>query len=180
MAVRPPVRPGDWERMPGTGGPAEIVARLRRSGHAGPVVAMGADLTPWVDALRSAGVNLSIAKPFDEDRLLVTLAAAAALSLGDQSDDVPLHSDLAAQDGMEGLLAQFCRRVQESVAALQHHVGAGDVAAVRHACLALRGSAGGGYGFPCITASAAIGRTAALCRRASAKRPPPADPAPGH
>ena len=171
------------------GGPTAAVAGLRQAGYAGPIVATGADLTPWVDRLRAAGVELSLSKPTDEDRLLVTLNAA----LTGGGDDEPLHSTLAAQDGMEPLLVAFCRRVQQVAAELQQHVSAARVDHVRRACVALRGSAGG-YGYAPVTAAAAeavrsldasgdVGEAAApidhllaLCRRVSAKRPPAASP----
>ena len=181
----------DVDPRAGGDGADGAVERLRRAGYAGPIVATGADLAPWVDRLRAAGVEVTIAKPYDEDRLLVALSAA--LTMGAGPDEDPLYSDLAAQDGIEPLLAAFCRRVQQVLGELRAHVTAGRVIEVRHACVGLRGSAGG-FGFPSITAAAAeavkaldasgdvgeareaINRMTALCRRASAKRPPAAVP----
>ena len=164
------------------------VSQLRRAGYAGPIVATGADLAPWLDRLRAVGVELSIAKPYDENRLLVVLSAALAMSGG--ADDVALYSDLAAQDGMEPLLVQFCRRVQDVVTELQQHVKVANADEVRLACVTLRGSAGG-YGFPSISTAAAeavkaldasgdvgealpaIDHLESLCRRVTARRPAP-------
>ena len=113
-------------------------------GYAGPIVATGADLTPWIDRLRAAGVEATIPKPYDEDRLLVVLHAALTMGAGPDAD--PLYSDLAAQDGIEPLLAAFCKRVQQVLGDLHKLTAAGNVSEVRHACVGLRGSAGG-YGF---------------------------------
>ena len=181
----------DVDPRRGEDGADGAVARLRGAGYAGPIVATGADLTPWVDRLRAAGVEVTIPKPYDEDRLLVVLHAALTMGAGPDAD--PLFSDLAAQDGIEPLLAAFCKRVQQVLSDLHHQAAARNVSEVRQTCVGLRGSAGG-YGFPSITAAAAdavkaldasgdvgeareaLNRLTALCRRASARRPPDAVP----
>ena len=68
----------DVDPRAGGAGLAGAVGRLRGAGYAGPLMATGADLTPWADHLHAAGVELSIAKPYEEHRLLATLAAALA------------------------------------------------------------------------------------------------------
>ncbi len=166
----------------------QTVQELRQAGYAGPIVATSADLAPWVDRLRGMGIELSIAKPFDVAHLLPVLSAA--LNSNGGPEDAPLHSDLAGQDGMDNLLSQFCNRVGQLTAEMHQHVLAKDVEQVRLDCVTLRGSAGG-YGFPTVSAAAAeavkaldgsgdvdeagvaLSKLQALCRRMSARRPPP-------
>ena len=157
-----------------------VMAELRAAGYAGPFVVVSDADEDRLDRARSAGAGGTVdtqfvAKPYAAGQLLAALAVALTREADDgepmpeptlaTTDEVPLHSQLAGQDGMAPLLRSFRDRARAAAADLERlmeaadrtdHAGLTDgrpLATVRQLCQMLRG-AGRGYGYPAVSAAA--------------------------
>ena len=131
-----------------------MIRTVRGAGHRGPIVVISGTSAARLDAVRGGPSNVehTLAKPYESDQLMATLAAALDVNGLDPAD--LLYSDLSQQEGTAELLATFCDRVAAAMRDFRRHVQAGHLDEVHLTCDMLKGSAGG-YGYPAVSAAAA-------------------------
>ena len=129
------------------------VTAVRSAGHRGPIVVVSGATAARLEALRTGplAVEHTLAKPYDAEQLMTTLAAALEVGGVDEADLI--YSDLSQQDGLGDLLTTFCDRVGAAMREFRQHVRAGRLDDVHLVCDMLRGSAGG-YGYPALSTAA--------------------------
>jgi CheY-like chemotaxis protein len=168
----------------------KAVQMIRTAGHRGPIVTISGEAPGRLAVPRGTEAEHMLAKPYNAEQLFAVLSAALDVGGTDPAD--LLYSEMANEEGCTELLRQFCDRVQQSMRDLRRNADAGRSDDVRHACQTLRGAAGG-YGYPTVAAAAAaavktidacgsakeaageLQRLAALCKRLTPDRKPPAD-----
>lgn len=166
--------------------PEVVVGALHRVNFNGPITILTAETSPSkLKALRDAGADAVLNKPYDAQRLISLLSTW--LGTGVTSEDA-IYSTLADKESMQPLISQYIDRVHAMASELRKAMVADKRDRVRAICQSIRGT-GAGFGFPYLSEVAhdavkalddstntsdilmQIQRLESACRRVSMKKP---------
>jgi CheY-like chemotaxis protein len=127
----------------------QAFAKARTAGFKGALIALTAETLPRrIHAAQTAGAAAVIAKPYEVDRLLATLAAFLQ-DVGTTPDQL-IHSTQPAKREFQPVLKQYVDNVKGMAVEIKHAVERNDFKTVRAHCQTLKGSAAG-FGFSMIS-----------------------------
>lgn len=130
----------------------EVIPSIRQSGYNGPIIPIISAEQVNNEELKRLVVPTIIQKPFDSEKLLLTLSALPCMK-SSASSGPPLFSELQSKAGAEGLISWYLDFIRAELGALKAAMEHGDFAMARQKCQVFK-ETGIGYGFPSLSEAA--------------------------